>query len=382
MRVAHLRGENFTEVDLRDAPLDDLIVFVGALPLLTNLRTVHVSDFRSAVVNRDAYASPRVDDVERACMVSAMKALLSRAHRISLDKIGLSVVSAILATDVLARIQDLQLVFSNYVGLRSIDKLLSSLGALKRLDIRFPHDIGQLDAELSLRPARQPGDTFPALRSLRLVAPDIAPSVLQFASQFAPSLEDLELRFEYYDAEFEPQDPAGINGLIGPFPLLKKLTLEGNSDALDGPLASTDDTTMPALCEILFKPSRLFSEGVRRGQEPVLPDLGRDSPLDLMTVHPSYGSLEGLAGSEFSQIATRELRTPDNFYSATLAYSRSTAVQTQDVEFDDVEAAVSSTIEFLSGWLERATINKDTASLVKMARALCQVELERIAYEA
>ncbi|POY73807.1 hypothetical protein BMF94_3348 [Rhodotorula taiwanensis] len=364
MRIVHLRGQHFKEISLVEASLPDHVQLVGLTPQLPNIATISTSDFRVAATSRRPYIE--MDSDEAAYLENGIKNLFERVEHVSLHLKTVEALPNLLSATARGRLTRLSLHLEKPTGFSAFLETLVDLRSLDRLDLDFAGIFRTLDKQLTT-----------------LLAPDVSPAVLDFVSLFAPTLSHLALIFTSYRVHFVPQTPQGAVGLSGPFPHLEGLVLEGDAAALEGPLSSLTDENMPSSKKLVYLPDELPPATERRSGEPPIPTARRLIPLDHLVFHPikPVPSTLDLKQLPVAQLPTKKLHRGQAAYRGVLSYSRGPA-QPAASEFEVVKGKVQTTLKFLRSWRKRAKSQQDAASLVKMARALCDVELERIAHEA
>lgn len=384
MRIAHTHGQHFREVKLLGAKLCDFIILAPLLPFLPNVTKIWVSDFRPAALR---LLDPiELDERELTHLETTITAILTRAEHIVAHVNATDVLQTLVPEAARSRLLRLSVILSDAAACSAFFDLLPSLCALTELHIHFSCDITTLDAELSsaLATGLSVDSALPPLRVLEVASPDVAPPLLDFVSLFAPTLERIVFEAGSYSLPFRPQNPTGSSSFTGPFPKLDSLSLCGDAAALEGPLGDITDDNMPLLKTLVYFPDRLPAQPERRAGESSIPAPHRIIPLQVLGVYtaeyPKDRTL--LEKLPISSVPTDKLKLDRNLYEDVLWYSRSPAESPGDFDFADVEDTVKDAIDYLRTWTERAKVQRDTASLVKMAGALCQVELEKIAYDA
>lgn len=382
MRIVHLRGQHFKEISLVEASLPDHVQLVGLTPHLPNIAAIATSDFRVVATSRRPYIE--MDQDEATYLENGIKNLFERVEHVSLHLKTVEALPNLLSATARGRLTRLSLHLAKPTGFSAFLETLVDLRSLDRLDLDFAGTFRTLDKQLTtlLASAATAGE-LPKLRQLILSSPDVSPAVLDFVSLFAPTLSHLALIFTSYRVHFVPQTPQGAVGLSGPFPHLEGLVLEGDAAALEGPLSSLTDEHMPSLKKLVYLPDELPPATERRSGEPPIPTARRLIPLDHLVLHPikPVPSTLDLKQLPVAQLPTKKLHRGQAAYRGVLSYSRGPA-QPAASEFEVVKGKVQTTLKFLRSWRKRAKSQQDAASLVKMARALCDVELERIAHEA
>ncbi|POY73808.1 hypothetical protein BMF94_3349 [Rhodotorula taiwanensis] len=351
MRLAHTHGQHFREVKLLGAKLCDFIILAPLLPFLPNVTKIWVSDFRPAALR---LLDPiELDERELTHLETTITAILTRAEHIVAHVNATDVLPTLVPEAARSRLLRLSVILSDAAACSAFFDLLPSLA-------------------------------LPPLRVLEVASPDVAPSLLDFMSLFAPTLEQIFFKAASYSLSFRPQIPTGSTSFVGPFPKLATLSLFGDAAALEGPLGGICDDNMPLLKTLVYFPDRLPAQPERRAGEPFIPAPHRIIPLQVLGVYtaeyPKDRTL--LEKLPISSVPMAQQKLDRNFYEDVLWYSQSPAESPGDFDFADVEETDKDAIDYLRTWTERAKVQRDTASLVRIARALCQVELERIAYEA
>ncbi|GAA5991855.1 hypothetical protein JCM10908_002238 [Rhodotorula pacifica] len=379
--VLHLRGHNLVEVDLTGATPNDLVTFAGIYPLLPAIKRVKVDEYMLKLQHFS------LTDYARMCAAKSIRNLLDSAVHVTFSMSD--------PLEAFAHLDEVSLdqADSLCLELRCSAKLSSCLWRtfelvpkLSRLELSLKGDFDEVDSNLfqdvvdSMADAytfhRSALDYRPPLTSLVLKVPDISPAVLQFASSFARTLQSLSVEVEHYDPTFLTDALDGPVGFIGTFERLTSLTLRGDLNALRGPLGSITDRRFPALKELHYLPYSYNTPiSPRRPGEPAIKTPQRVLFLDKITSYNLKGSLERVYQLT---LPPEELVLEPPLYPTLLKYPRPIPEhEVQNLAYD-----LQKTLSFLNDWHARAVSQSDSTSLARMAQALGQVDLERIAYQA
>lgn len=275
---AHRVGGFVVSLDLTTAAtINGFVHLAGAVSLLPNLKQIKVDNYKQVFKTaRDPGPHPRshsayvMDSAE-----AAVGRLLNAATDVSMTVADLDQVLQRLSLDARGRLQRLSVQVTTEAFGRLIP-LLRTTPRLQFFELRLTGnntDLTEvvLDALLDNHKRTDKGATvLPALRALKLEYPDISRTVLAFAELFAPTLESLELHIRDYDEDFEVAKLEEPIGFVKEFPALTALTLTGDVEALQGPLASISDDLFPFLKHLRYLPNVFGPHQPCRQGEPTL----------------------------------------------------------------------------------------------------------------